>query len=118
MMNKLATIFAVAVSLGLALSQPASAQLDYGRTAFGVYEDGMLVGEILRVESNPSHYVEHWVLYPNYVYPSAKNNVALEIRPGLVEYRDTADFFARVPWSAGSRYVKSDCLDGTELPSR
>jgi hypothetical protein len=51
-------------------------------------------------------------------YPSPTNGVTVTIRPGLTEYRDTDDFFARVPFAKGSRYGRTDCFDGTTQPGR
>jgi hypothetical protein len=100
----------------------AHAQIDPGVKSFGIYESRpgaapVLVGEILREDANVTTYAEHWVLYPGYVYPSATNGVVMAILPGLTPYRGIADFFARVPFARGSRYVHVDCLDTTDRPT-
>ena len=97
---------------------PARAQIDPYRVSIGVFQNRVLVGEVLRTDLDPEHYVEHWVLYPGYVYPSAENRVVTELRPGLRAYDSVEDFFRRVPFEKGSRYVKVDCTDGTTLPGR
>ncbi len=98
---------------------PVNAQITPDvKSSFGVYERGVLVGEIYRADLDVERYTEHWVLYPGYVYPSAANGVTVEIRGGLTEYRDLGDFFRRVPFGTGSRYVRTDCIDGTTLPGR
>lgn len=94
------------------------AQIDGGARSYGLYENGVLVGELYREDTDPARYAEHWVLYPGYVYPSERNGVALLIRPSLTYYRNLADFFARVPFPTGSRYIMSSNLDGTALPGR
>jgi hypothetical protein len=78
----------------------------------------VLVGQIYRADTSTTTYLEHWVLYPGYVYPSEANGMKVVIRPGLAAYRDTVDFLSRVPWAPGSRYVRVDCADGTTLPGR
>ncbi len=114
----IAFAFALA-ALGVAgLARRAHAQLDPGMTiAYGVYQDGRLVGEIYREDGDPRHYTEHWVLYPTYVYPSGANRVVTDVRASGRTYRDLDDFFARVPWSRGSRHVEAACDDGAALPS-
>lgn len=125
---KLRNRIAVMLTLGgvafgaMSLHQrPARAQIDPMRTSYGVYESRpgttpVLLGEIYREGRDVTRYTEHWVLYPGFVNPSGNNDVTLEIRPGLREYRNAADFFARVPFTRGSRYVHVDCLDTEERP--
>jgi hypothetical protein len=85
--------------------------------ALGIFQEGVLRGEVMRVDGDDSNYVEHWVLYPDYVYPSARNRVATQILPGIKRYAGLEDFFARVPFEKGARYVKVICEDGTVLPN-
>jgi hypothetical protein len=113
---KIGSAAVLAFALALGIPQASDAQVTPEIKTFAVYEEGVLVGEIFRIDQDPSQYSEHWVLYPNYVYPSEKNGLSLEIRPGFREYRSTDDFFRRVPWGEGSRYVKTDCFDGNQLP--
>lgn len=104
--------------LMLATAPVARAQIDGGARSYGLYENGVLVGELYREDTDPSRYTEHWVLYPGYVYPSERNGLALLIRPSLTYYRSLTDFYARVPFPAGSRYIMSSNVDGTALPGR
>ncbi|CAH1196992.1 conserved exported hypothetical protein [Candidatus Nitrotoga sp. BS] len=60
----------------LCLSKASQAQLEVG--VMGIYQNGKEVG---RIYVPPRHakddtYAEHWVLYPDYLYPS-------KYRPGL-----------------------------------
>lgn len=114
--------FAAAAIGALTVHQTAArAQIDPFRSSYGVYEsrDGappVLLGEIYRSDADPTRYAEHWVLYPGFVNPSGTNGVVMSIRPGLRAYRDLNDFFARVPFARGARYVHVDCLDTNERP--
>lgn len=116
-------VFTGVVSGALALrGRVARAQIDPIRVSYGLYESrpglpAALLGEIYREDTNPTTYTEHWVLYPGYVNPSGTNGVTLVIRPGLREYRDSRDFFARVPFARGSRYVRVACLDSADRPT-
>lgn len=114
---------AVAAGALLASGRAARAQIDPYRASYGVYEsrpggEPVLLGEIYREDDDVRSYTEHWVLYPGYVNPSPSNGLVLTIRPNHREYRDARDFFARVPWSAGSRYARVDCSDDMPLPVR
>jgi hypothetical protein len=109
---------------------PALAEIDPGDksgTAYDVVEDGQVVGTIyvpVWNSTSPSlpdsaQYVEDWVLFSTYVYPSPTNGKAITIRAAAVQgYTSEADFFARVPWGRGSRYVRVEASDGTTLPGR
>ncbi len=122
--HRLLPALGLAAAVGAALlasSRPARAQIDPYRASYGVYESRdraapVLLGEIYRESTDRTTYVEHWVLYPGYVNPSPANGLTLTIRPNHRAYRDTRDFFARVPWSSGSRYVRVDSLDTDERP--
>lgn len=104
--------------LSLVALPRANAQLDYNEASFGIYQRGVLVGEVYRAETDPSNYVEHWVLYPTYVYPNVTNGIVTTLQPGHTEYRDAKDFLGRVPFERGSRYVTATCNDGTKIPGR
>ncbi len=113
----------IAMLVTLTLAIPAQAQLDPGihdifqTDGFG---NKVKVGEIYvpRRETGATNYVEHWVLFDNYVYPSAENRVVTTIRPSRLSYQSEEDFFARVAWGTGFRYVRVDCLDTDRLPDR
>jgi hypothetical protein len=119
MLSNLLLAAAVAAAAGLA---PAPARAQLVPWKYFVYEydpangANTIVGEVFREDRDPGSYTEHWVLYPEYVYPNDANRVVVTLQPAESTYRDAADFFARVPWSHGSRYVKSTCQDGTTLP--
>ena len=78
------------------------------------------VGEIYVAprERGATNYVEHWVLFDNYIYPSAENRVVTLIKPSRLVYASEQDFFARVEWRRGFRYVRVDCTDTNRVPSR
>lgn len=112
-------IWFVCLALGLAaMALPTYAQLDPDDRSFGLYQDGRLVGEIYRADTDPQRYVEHWVLYTGYVYPTAQNAIVTEIIPGLTRYTSVPGFLRRVPFAQGSRYVKVVCDDSATLPGR
>lgn len=116
-------LFAIPVSLVLGVlgllgdSSRAHAQLEPDTQSYGVYQNDRLAAEIFREDTSGSNYTEHWVLYPNYVYPNTSNSVVSIVRASGRRYSDLADFVARVPWSAGSRYVEAACNDGDALPT-
>ena len=45
-----------------------------------------------------------------------ENGVVMTLRPGYSAYAGLSDFFARVPFARGSRYVHVACLDSAERP--
>jgi hypothetical protein len=108
---------AVALLMGLSLQGTAFAQFPPGSQSYDVYQNGVLAGE-LYVEGSGSTYTEHWVLFPNYKAPSGSNALSTTVVPGLKTYVDTKEFFAKVSFLAGSRYVKSACQEDAKLPGR
>ena len=106
------------VAAGVLHALPGHAQTPPFKESLGVYENDVLVGEVYRIDPDPGQYSEHWVLYPGYVYPSPINGVTVVLRPGHATYENLDDFFKRLPWTAGSGYVKTVCADGTVLPGR
>lgn len=118
------SVFVFAAALGGLLSRrgTARAQIDPQRQSLALYEARqgampVLVGEVYREGADPSRYTEHWVLYPNYVYPSERTDHAVSLQVGHAEYRDAADFLGRVSFERGSRYVRVACVDSAERPS-
>ena len=113
----------VAILVTLALPLPTHAQVDPGfheifqTDGFG---DRIKVGEIYVPEREPGaiNYVEHWVLWANYVYPSAKAPVVTIIRSSRNRFASEEDFFERVTWRPGFRYVRVDSTDTDSLPGR
>ena len=113
------TLVALAVAKTSAISPRA--QLD-PTGGYEILQNGIRVGEIYVPErdSRTTQYVEHWVLYNSYVYPN-KNQPELKTEIRVAQkssYESEADFFARVPWGAGYRYVRVDCTEYDNLPGR
>jgi hypothetical protein len=111
----------VAMTIARASAIPASAQLD-PTGGYDIFQNGIRVGEIYVPERDPGsiYYVEHWVLYNSYVYPS-KDMPELKTEIRLAQksnYESEADFFARAPFGPGYRYVRADCTDTDRLPGR
>ena len=105
---------------GLAASV-AFAQLDPG--FHWIAQNGVRVGEIyVPPRANNGLYAEHWILYPNYVYPSPSNGVKTEIVPvadndsSNPKYKSEADFFTRARFGPGYRYVAVTANDSTRFP--
>jgi hypothetical protein len=109
----LLTLFA---ALPLIVALPTSAQLDPGN--FEIRQNGRRVGEIFVPDRAPGSntYVEHWVLSADYTYPSPKSAVRTRITASRQHYASEKDFFARVLWSPGSRYVRIDASESDRLP--
>src|SRR5262245_24375520 len=99
---------------------PAHAQIDSGNRSMEVWQGGARVGEVYVPYRAPGAmtYVEDWVLLPGYVYPSGDGTVEVALRPGGPAYESEADFFARVPFPKGSRYVKVQSAESGQLPGR
>ena len=86
-----------------------------------IFQRGRLVGIIYvpAREEGAVHYVEHWVLFDNYVYPGRDPHLRTTI--ALSRYRNyetEEEFFRRVPWGPGYRYVRVDSTDTETLPGR
>lgn len=118
------SVFVFAAALGGLLSRrgTARAQIDPQRQSIALYEARqgsmpVLVGEVYREGADPTRYTEHWVLYPNYVYPSERTDHAVTLAGAHAEYRDAADFLARVPFERGARYARVACADTAERPA-
>jgi len=99
----------------------AFAQLDGGTNM--IVQNGVQVGEIyVPPHGSQGLYAEHWILYPNYIYPNATNGVKTEIvpisndDPKNPNYTSEADFFARAEFGAGYRYVHVTSNDSTRFP--
>jgi hypothetical protein len=110
----------VALTIAKASAISTRAQLDPGD--FVILQNGVQVGEIYVPERAPraTQYVEHWVLYNGYVYPSKDHSeLKTEIRVARKSgYQSEADFFARAPFGPGFRYVRVDCTEADRLPGR
>jgi hypothetical protein len=108
----------IAVIGALALAKSAPAQIDVGY--FEVFQNGVKAGEICVPPRDVEavNYVEHWVLFNNYVYPGRDPELVTTIKVARRGYANEADFFARVPWGPGFRYVRVDSTDTDKLPGR
>ena len=109
---------AVVCTLLFALCTGAFAQLDPGD--YVIYQNGRIVGEIYvpARDAKATLYTEHWVLSPDYQYPNARNQVKMEITPAVGQmYSSERDFFNRVRFTPGSRYVQVISNDTAQLPT-
>ena len=108
-----------AIVLAGVLSHTAKAQID--PIKIFLYENGVRVGEVYVPDraAGQTTYVEDWVLYPNYLYPGPRFLGALQIVPDAFSppYASEADFFSRVPFAAGSKYVRVTAQEYTSLPA-
>jgi len=75
--------------------------------------DGTRIGIIYvdRESVASKQYVEHWVMFDNYTYPSM-------LRPSADRYDSAADFLARVPFKSGYGYARWDVSEQSRLPGR
>jgi len=106
------------VTAVLTSALPAVAQLDPGN--YNITQAGKTVGEIFVPQRAPGQtkYVEHWVLFRDYVYPASNRSVSTTITARRHRDVSETDFFKRVPWSSGCRYVRIDVTDTQSLPRR
>lgn len=116
-MKKLIAVIVLAATL---LTSTAFAQIDPSEREYLIFQNGHVVGEIYvpaRVLT-AARYVEHWVLYPDYVYPNGEPGLNVEIRAGSASFRDEQEFFRNCRWGGGFRYVRVDSTDTNQLPIR
>jgi hypothetical protein len=99
-------------------------QLDSGDgkegAAFDIYQREMKVGEIYVHWRQPeaARYDEHWVLFPEYVYPGPKNLEPVRIVPRAKSpYASAEDFFRRVEFVRGSKYIRVIADEYDQLPA-
>ena len=103
----------------------ASAQIDTGILVAAdtsiLYQNGKLVG----IKYVPQHYsgakltAEHVVLYANYQASSARNPIRTEVVPAPeLQYANEAEFFAKVAFAPGDKYVYVTKTESTKLPSQ
>jgi hypothetical protein len=82
-----------------------------------LWQDGVKFGEVFVPDRLPgaTHYEEHWVLYKGYQYPGPNNlrGLVVKAEPSEMPYRSVEDFFARVPFRKGSKYIH---VTATESP--
>ena len=110
--------FCLALVCALTLTSKAKAQLDSGN--FNLLQNGTKVGEIYVPQHEPGaiNYVEHWVLFNNYEYLGKDPSLVTTIVAGRSNYESEEDFFKRVPWGPGYRYVRVDSTDTDKLPGQ
>ena len=117
--RKLLVSATLSVLFALALPATAAAvQLDPG--THDVFQEGRKVAEIFVPGREPcaTFYVEHWVLFDGYVYPSPQLPVVTTIKASRLRYASEEEFFARVAWGPGFRYVRVESFDTDQLPGR
>ena len=111
-----AMMFAVLLA---GLAHKAKAQIDGGNRIY-LIENGARVGEVYVPDRTPdqTQYVEDWVLYPNYRYPGPSFLGILNVVPNtsIMPYASETDFFQKVPFLAGSKYVRVTAQEYTSLP--
>jgi hypothetical protein len=85
-----------------------------------VFQDGVWAGIIFvpAYEEGAVNYVEHWVLFDNFIYVGKVPTMRTTIVLSQLKFENENDFFARVPWGPGYRYVRVDCTDTDRLPGR
>jgi hypothetical protein len=106
-------------ALALLMAKPTSAQID--PNVYEIFQNGIKTGEIFVPDRDLSaiNYVEHWVLFDSYVYPGKDPSLVTTIKMARKRsYESETDFFARVPWGPGFRYVRVDSTDTDRLPGR
>jgi len=88
-------------SLWIGIALPAQAQIDPGN--FDILQNGRKVGEIFvsARAAGQTNYVEHRVLFSDYVYPDSDLSLKTKIKASRRTYTSEEDFFARVAWGAG-----------------
>ncbi|MGW1729104.1 hypothetical protein ACWCQK_40465 [Streptomyces sp. NPDC002306] len=119
-------VTAAAAAAGLLFGAPsANAQLDPSTNvdgkskSFDIIQFNHKVGEIFVPDraSGSTSYLEHWVLFSDYKYPGKANPTAtITIKEGDSTYSDLQDFFSKVPFGSGSKYVKVDSHESAALP--
>ena len=118
--RKLLVSATLAALFALAVPATAAAAVQVDPTQYVVFQEGRKVAEIYVPWREPgtTFYVEHWVLFPDYVYPSPQSAVVTTIRASRLRYASEADFFARVAWGPGFRYIRVESFDTDQLPGR
>ena len=94
-------------------------QLDPGDKII-IRQNGIRVGEVYAPIRNPedTHYIEHWVLYDNFVNVGKDRSTVTTFETARDNYKDETDFFARVRWGSSFRYVHVECTETDKLPGR
>jgi hypothetical protein len=118
LIRRLLGVIALAAAACTFGAAPAAAQLDPGFKWILQLEDGRWVkrGEIFVPDkTDPNKYVEHWVLYPGYTYPSQTVDVTMRLKtPPRALSSERAFFAQRFP--AGARYVHVVAHESDVIP--
>jgi hypothetical protein len=112
-----AVVAAPARTVAATAGPARAAQLDPG--THDVFQNGRKVAQIFAPErtADETSYVEHWVLFDSYVYPNRSLSLVTEIRPSRDSYASLEDFFARVAWGPGFRYIRVAAFESNSLPT-
>jgi hypothetical protein len=97
----------------------AQAQIDPGsHYTQSLFDHGVQVGEVYVLDRAPgqTQYAEDWVLYPNYAHSGPRFIGALDVVPGTLHYQSESDFFSKVPFPAGSKFVRVSAEEFSSLP--
>jgi hypothetical protein len=93
---------------GLMINQSVNAQLKPG-SAYVLDKQGNIVGMVYIPEKKDlKNYVEHWILFPDYVYPGDKNfdaTLTVELTRDF-KYDNLADFIDDNFCEKGCRYIE------------
>jgi hypothetical protein len=122
---KAAHLLTLTVIILAAGASTAPAQIDTGILVAAdtsvLYQNGKVVG----IKYVPQHYsgakltAEHQVLFANYQVSSARNPIRTEVVPAPeLQYANEAEFFAKVPFAPGDKYVYVTKTENTKLPSQ
>ena len=119
-MKPLLTAIALAATAAFALTAgPAAAQLDSGNKTISQLERGQWVdrGQVFVPEKpDRDNYLEHWILYPGYTYPSQTTDVTMRFASPDTQPADEAQFFAQ-RFPDGARYVLVEAHEYDTVPS-
>lgn len=115
-MKKIIKIILLSLVFVCCFQSIAKAQLDTGTAE--IRQDGKRVGLIFvadRFEDELTT-IEHWVLFPDYVFPGAQNqDVVTKIRVTKKQFIDLEDFLDNVPFGEGYRYQKVISIESKGL---
>ena len=111
----------LAATLAVFIPHNAQAQIDPGGATHYtqlLFDHGVQVGEVYILDRAPgqTQYAEDWVLYPNYAHSGPRFIGALQVVPGTLHYQSESDFFSKVPFPAGSKFVRVSAEEFSSLP--
>jgi hypothetical protein len=121
-MKRLLTIVALAATLtttaALTSAAPATAQLDPGTKTLWQLDRGKWSqrGQIfVPIKDDRDHYLEHWILYPGYTYPS--QSVDVTMRFAAAAPTPSEQEFLAQKFPDGARYVLVEAHEYAAVPS-